>query len=512
MNSCVFKCDDNNKLKDYIEIIKNNKYFLDLLKNKKEALINNILNVMEIVTYNKEDIIIRNNSKPQGFYIVLSGKVGIFISNIFINQNNNYNNTNFSVDFYNKHIDNDELFDRETKVFNFTKVNEFGEGYSFGEKGIIYNTNTAAMIMSKDEVILGYISVDNFNLYLKKYEIKKIKNKTDFFYDILKNKLSVNEIIDITYYCSEVKYSKNQLVYKKDDLFDNIYFVVNGDYEEFENIKINIKRKTNINSIKPKNSVLYKRYSIKIVKKYNILGIEEYMNKLEKYYANVCALLDKNKLYKISKSNFEILLGKYPNFLNYINKFENTYNRYLLNKDKILQLYDEEFINRVNSNYKFKTKKINSDKQLTEKSDDYIEKDILSKKIETLKSRISVKSSSRINESELSVLLNNNKITNNNEYLQNIKKINLIIKNNTNITKPNNKSIFFRYKNKKVVNKNNISKISISNIFNNCDLLKYKGSLSKSKIKINNKDLKKYDFVTRNKVKFKLLIKNICAK
>ena len=247
---------------DYLS--KHYKYFIDLNKNNTQIKVDKLVKICKLEKFNPNDIIIFYGDIADKFYIVLEGKVAIYIPEFihkeitlyeFINileetktvnklKYERIKSKNKGFNFDNNNINENDPNSNEMKVkYNFylendEKLGEYGEGYSFGEIALIKKTTRNATIKAIDDVICLSISKNEYDDAIEEFQSKKLTKDFDSFkkiypfFDCFTNE----KMIKIFNCLSQKVIYKGDYLFHQNDIDDYIYLTVRGNFEIYSYI------------------------------------------------------------------------------------------------------------------------------------------------------------------------------------------------------------------------------------------------------------------------------------
>ena len=247
---------------DYLS--KHYKYFIDLNKNNIQIKVDKLVKICKLEKFNPNDIIIFYGDIGDKFYIVLDGKVAIYIPEFihkeitlyeFLNileetkiinklKYERIKSKNKGFNFDNININEIDPNSNEMKVkYNFylendEKLGEYGEGYSFGEIALIKKTTRNATIKAIDDVICLSISKNEYDDAIEEFQSKKLTKDFDSFkkiypfFDCFTNE----KMIKIFNCLSQKVIYKGDYLFHQNDIDDYIYLTVRGNFEIYSYI------------------------------------------------------------------------------------------------------------------------------------------------------------------------------------------------------------------------------------------------------------------------------------
>ena len=242
---------------DYLS--KHYKYFIDINKNSTQIKVDKLVKICKLEKFDPDDIIIFYGDIGEKFYIVLEGKVAIYIpefihKEITLYEFLNYleetkiinklkyeriksKNKGFNFDKFNINEIDPNSNDMKT-IYNFClendeKLGEYSEGYSFGEIALIKKTTRNATIKAIDDVICLSISKNEYDDAIEEFQSKKLTKDFDSFkkiypfFDCFTNE----KMIKIFNCLSQKVVYKGDYLFHQNDINDYIYLSVRGNFE-----------------------------------------------------------------------------------------------------------------------------------------------------------------------------------------------------------------------------------------------------------------------------------------
>ncbi|OMJ94684.1 hypothetical protein SteCoe_2017 [Stentor coeruleus] len=243
--------------------------------------------LMTYEQFNPGDTIVTYGDVGDKFYIILTGELSVIVP-IF--------------------TDTQDQINKEMK-----EVRILSDGNSFGELALIRGGLRAATIKAKTLSTLVVLKKNDFKKTLSYITEKKINEKVEALKKIpLFSTISHLELQKLSYYFSEVKYYKGQIVYREKTPSDTLYFIKSGDfkltkaeYDHHEPYGLKIPNINN-NRIKTQRTLTKKATDLQIVIKGDneSLGYEEMVEK-DIFYKTTCTCISTvGVVYSISFTHF----------------------------------------------------------------------------------------------------------------------------------------------------------------------------------------------------------------
>ena len=261
--------EDINKI---MEITSHIKFFSKITEEKKTDYIHReACKYFRIQIFHRGEIVINFGEIGEEFFVILKGKVGVYVPNKIVKTQNRYTEKELRKMFTKKFIDFDDepidyeveksedaiktLFEeqlaaqlnalkRANSKLNLKFLKEIGEieemkevstlkeGNSFGELALISDSPRAATIKCKELCIFASLNRQEFSRILSKEAQKALEEKATFLQTLpLFSAIPKSSLIKLSYFFIEMPFTKNQIVYKAGDKVENIYFVKSGEYQ-----------------------------------------------------------------------------------------------------------------------------------------------------------------------------------------------------------------------------------------------------------------------------------------
>ena len=264
--------------------------FFNNLKQTAPSTLYSMVNVLNIETFNKGDIIINYGDEGDKFYVVLEGRVAIlkpkqiekeilvkeFISYLrelkfnppspnILPRKEEYNKLNYDINLLRQYNYSYECVSDlyEYKCFimeEYTKVYEGGEGTSFGEVALIQKTTRNATIVALTETNIASLDKEDYLDLMRLIQTKKYYEKVLYMkhnYLIVRS-WSNQGIMRLINSLILAEYVSGDIVYQQGSISNGIYFVVDGSFEISMELYMNEdKCKCKQRYIKLNNSALF---------------------------------------------------------------------------------------------------------------------------------------------------------------------------------------------------------------------------------------------------------------
>ena len=135
-----------------------------------------IINVLQIQVLSEEEILFNQGDEGRFFYIVLSGRIGIFVRRQLQRQANKLLKTEIedvSYTFKKK--------DSERKLAYFKLVNQVTQGNAFGELALSTDTSVrAATAVALQTTVLAYMDKEDYLKILQVIERERLEKRVQF--------------------------------------------------------------------------------------------------------------------------------------------------------------------------------------------------------------------------------------------------------------------------------------------------------------------------------------------
>lgn len=243
--------------------------------------------LMIIEEFDSGDTIVSYGDIGDKFYIILSGELSVIVP-VF--------------------TENHDQVDKEMK-----EVKILSDGDYFGELALIRGGLRAATVKARTSSLLVVLKKNDFKKILSAVTEKTINEKVEVLKKIpLFSPISHLELQKLSYYFSEVKFSKGQIVYKEKNHSETLYFIKSGEFKltksDFDQHDTSVHKMPSIrrNRIKNQSNKIKKPLDLQIVIKgeNEYLGCDE-MAERELYYKTTCTCISTfGVLYSISFIHF----------------------------------------------------------------------------------------------------------------------------------------------------------------------------------------------------------------
>ena len=267
-----------------------------------------------------------------------------------------------------------ERFEKENLVtiYSYFEIVKKGKGDIFGEVALQNeDKKRTATIICIDDCVFGSLSKNAYNNCLKEIEVRKRRANVTFI-------LSFPIFTELRWNVFESKYfnffklenfNHGDIIIQQGSIVDKVFFVKEGLFQL--NSFISSNELTNI--LKEKRKIIFKpkdkyfknekkKFKITIINNKDILGLEDICFE-NKYFVDAICISTKASVFSITKNILLDICKKIPEIqkkLENIIKFRET-----IITDRLLEIYKN---NEKNFEQEIKRKKINVEKNLTEKN------------------------------------------------------------------------------------------------------------------------------------------------
>ena len=315
-------------------------FFKKIKESKENSVLYQLISVLNLESFKKDDFIIKFNDVGSKFYILLDGTIGVYKPKLVPAQLYVRDFVNYLLEL--KHKDslalerverkNAYLYDIDRIKFNkydykklpdhFIKRNlfieenillvELGAGASFGEMALLQNTKRNASIISHSDTILASIDKVDYDLIIRDIERKKLNIKLD---DLQQNFLIFKTwdkylISKFMNYFSLIKMNKGDILYHQNDKSDAVYLVMNGSLEV--NTKINIGNFSKIKKyLLSKTEIVFDWLRDNAKKEVNLKMLKEKLESFRKIVGEYPFIKDKKEYKRLPETKNKFLEAKW---------------------------------------------------------------------------------------------------------------------------------------------------------------------------------------------------------
>ena len=152
----------------------------------------------------KDEIVFKENSLGDLFYIILQGEVRI----------------------------ESKIYDYQNKCEVKKDIGELHSGNSFGELSLLENKPRIASIICKSDCHFAILDKESYNKILYDYQKYQLNTKVEFLNKLEPFKHLVKSVMqNLSYFFKCENYSRNHFVYKQNDESNNIFIVYSGEFK-----------------------------------------------------------------------------------------------------------------------------------------------------------------------------------------------------------------------------------------------------------------------------------------
>ena len=269
----------------------------------------------------KGSIIFNIGDQADKFYLILQGRVGVFIpkssEEIHANKVEILNSSRRKETFFSPQIqktaeivtyDNYFLGSSEHKrkyfedgQFIYKMIKALGEKECFGELALSNNKLRSATILALENITVLTLLKQDFERDFERM-IKESQQKFEFFQKLFEknsNSSSSTALMRLIYYFNELELLANQTIFHEGEITNAFYVIVNGEIEICKSLSDDnnkITASTSFRSIKRVKTIL----NIAKLGSFSLLGEEDLIEEREKR-SYTAVTITKTKLYVISK-------------------------------------------------------------------------------------------------------------------------------------------------------------------------------------------------------------------
>ena len=197
--------------------------------------------------------------------------------------------------------ESDNIMEKEVKFYS--------PGEYFGELGLIKTQSRSATIRSNTLSLLAVLSKADFKKILSAYSEIKMNTILEFLLKIpIFSCIPMNDLEKLSYFFTETKLTKNQVLFKEHSSAEKVYFIQQGEFKltktsQFDLIYTSVKSLTNKNlpfNRQKKTTEL----QIAIKTDNEILGGEELLDRTDDYMHSCTCISNSGLVMAINASDF----------------------------------------------------------------------------------------------------------------------------------------------------------------------------------------------------------------
>lgn len=315
-------------------------FFKKIKESKEINVLYQLISVLNLEYFKKNDFIIKFNDVGSKFYILLDGTIGVYKPKLVPAQLYVRDFVNYLLELRNKDSlalerverKNAYLYDIDRIKFNkydyrklpdhFIKRNlyveenillvELGVGASFGEMALLQNTKRNASIISHSDTILASIDKVDYDLIIRDIERKKLNIKLD---DLQQNFLIFKTwdkylISKFMNYFSLIKMNKGDILYHQNDKSDAVYLVMNGSLEVSTRVNIGSFQKIKKYLIS-KSEIVFDWLRDNAKKEVNLKMLKEKLESFRKIVGEYPFINDKKEYKRLPETKNKFLEAKW---------------------------------------------------------------------------------------------------------------------------------------------------------------------------------------------------------
>ncbi|KAL4492957.1 hypothetical protein ABPG72_020736 [Tetrahymena utriculariae] len=254
--------------------------------------------VCQYMTYlvsTKDQSLFTFGEKGQYFYVILKGKVGMYIQR-------------------------KDPINGEIDPYNYDKVKEIPQGYAFGELSLQSGKQSIVLAKCETNCEFAVLTKNRYKNLLQIAGIKFLMSEIGFFNSLPYEKKIQEKLIKLLFIKRQlINFHRGQVVYEEGAVVSDVYLVKSGEFnkmkkivnkpEEFEQywqlppdeIHVNQRSSVQVNKKPPKES----NVQVGLIQYQSLVGEYEIINNLKKRQNTLMCYSQEGQLYVISKKDFE---------------------------------------------------------------------------------------------------------------------------------------------------------------------------------------------------------------
>lgn len=189
------------------------------------------------------------------------------------------------------------------------QVKTYSAGEYFGELGLIKTQTRSATIKSNTQCILASLTKADFRKILFIYTESKINETLEFLQKIpIFACIPNNDLTRLSYFFTEIKLTKNQVLYKEHSKAEKLFFIQNGEFKLTKTSHFDFLY-SSVKSLAAKQMPLYRHnrnteLQIVIKSDNEILGGEELIDHIDEYIHSCVCISNFGVVLAINASDF----------------------------------------------------------------------------------------------------------------------------------------------------------------------------------------------------------------
>jgi len=134
----------------------------------------------------------------------------------------------------------------QSRIVNFRRDNNFkcvgsyfNKGDSFGEQALLNSKPRAATVKCAGPCFFAVMNRSDYEKSLGKIQKKQMNKLVEFLRGCPHFKSwTRTALVKLSYYFKKKQYRRNNIIYAKGDPTQNIYIVLNGEFEQIKHVKV----------------------------------------------------------------------------------------------------------------------------------------------------------------------------------------------------------------------------------------------------------------------------------
>ncbi|CAD8051343.1 unnamed protein product [Paramecium primaurelia] len=303
-----------------IDSLRNIKFFQEQFSDHYEEMLEDVAENARLHIYSKNEIIIKQDTYGDTFYIIIKGEVKVLKRVITVIGT-----------YTTKKGKKKDKFHEELKEITTLK-----DGQYFGELALLERKPRGADIVAITDCFILELDKDSFD------RIMSTKAQRQFLHlletlscNVMLKDLSKNAIKALFMIMERKVYNYGDVIYKQGDKGDSLYFIIEGEFKMVTNVKKEFMKNGS-------DEVFYfeREAEICILGKNESIGLEEFLDQEKRIWKAICQSQE-GVLYKLNRIDYKRIEQRYPDIVNAIQKVRDE-KRVYYNKWKLKHAYPLE--------------------------------------------------------------------------------------------------------------------------------------------------------------------------